>query len=189
MHAPRPADLRLEDVADAGRDALIEQRLADRRLGGDRGEAVEHGIDIGCVAAQIRSEAVERLGCAGRRTGAPFAAQLHNGRVEADRSGAVVDLKDDTRSVGGASPACSGAVHVPDAVQHHVRVQGRAVVEVHEQVLPARFHVGHVGARRRRPEAARVATDFDARQRVAAQRGPEPLRPPVDGVAFGHRAP
>src|SRR5262249_3459658 len=30
MHAPRPADLRLVHVPDAGRDALVEQRVADR---------------------------------------------------------------------------------------------------------------------------------------------------------------
>ena len=120
-----------------------------------RREPVEHRVEVGAVAAQIGAEAVERLGCAGRRTGAHLRGAA---RRPARRSTPQWCRR---RPRGRRAPGVAArrqraraAVHVPDAVQHHVRVQRRAVVEVHEQVLAARFDLGHVRARRRRPEAS-----------------------------------
>ena len=68
-----------------------------------------------------------------------FAAQLDDGRGEADRGRAVVDAHDDARGVAGPAPAFARSVDVPDAGHLHVRVQHVSVGEPHEQVLARRF--------------------------------------------------
>ena len=193
VHASRPADLGLEHVADTRRDALVEQRVADRCLGRQRARPVA-GPRRGRAVSSHRfgTEAFERPRAA--RVARPervVAAQLDDGGVEADRGDAVVGLRAPTRALyAGRRQRARRAVHVPDAVQHHVRVQYAPSSKRTSRCLPRASTSDHARAGRRRC----VGRAWRAGSRPVVNGCPHSesrsrVCPPVDGVTLRHGCP
>ena len=174
-------DLALEDVADAGQGALVEQGFGDRH-GGAGLQAFDGRVGVEGRVEQVGAELLQ-----GRvEDHGALVHQLDHRRVEA-HDDVLGHLQDDARLPGGLAPALAMRVAVPGARHAQVGVQRQAIAEADHQVLAHRLDGDDGGADH--------ALDGRAgRARVRGQhRLPDQQRPQRGGrledrVAFRHSA-
>ena len=129
IEAHLPERLALVHVADPAAHPLVEQQLAQRHRAG-RPRPGHDLVEWEVVAERVRAEVADRL--------AAVAHQLQDRRREAHRL-PLLEREDDPREVPRPAPALAGPVEVPRAGHAHVRVQGPAAAEAHQQVLADRL--------------------------------------------------
>ena len=112
------------------RHTLVEERVADRRRGIKPREPCRDRVEVDLAGAQVGAEGRRASRCARDRSASRPARRTST--IGAAKHTALVPSSisdDDPRRVRGPVPPLAASVHVPPAVQLHVRVQHRAVGE------------------------------------------------------------
>ena len=121
-----PQRLRLPEVADARDEPLVEHRVADRPLLRRRAQPLEHRLEVGRVAEDVRAEPSHR---------APPTRQLQHRPVPQHRL-VLGAAQDEPRPAG--TPRAT-LLHAPAAGHAQVAAQDETALEPQQQVLPHRL--------------------------------------------------
>ena len=180
VHAAGPEHLALVDVADTGRDALIEEHLG--RGGGlvaELRDALHRAGDVDGGVAEIGPEQATT----GMRRQVTGAERLHHGGVEADGLEAL-HLDGGAHVAGALAPALPRPVQVPRPGHPHVGVQDDPVVPADLDVLAPAVHP--LDDRAERGAGPGEAWRLEPGHHLLQQRSPQRRGRPVDRVTLGH---
>ena len=171
-----------QHVADAGEQALVEQRVADLAAGILRAQRPQHPLEVEVVVDEVLAEAAQDR------------VQRELGGVRSSSTGpskrtptcSAVRSTSQARR-GRAAPALAGSVDVPAPAHAQVRVQRQAVAEGQQQVLAAGLDPRELRAGQPLRDAVVPVTRMRRLdlQGLACERL-EPSRGQFDRVTFRH---